>query len=273
MANAAFCIGLRGMRSRLALRSRANTAKAISDPPTNIPTPMRGITHHSGCSPGFRVSVMLENMRHGRNTSTVTSERPLTTVCPITPRATRVHAMMTMMAIWETARKVAPKTVRKSAPKRAQPGNRLPQHQCVDVVRPFVGVDALQVRQVPHRLVFGEDPVGAQETSGLARDLRRHVHVVPLGERDLLGGHGALVLEPTKLHAEKLGFGDLGKHLRQAGLLELKAADRPVEHHPGLGITHRFIEAGHRRPDRAPGNSVAGLSEAQEGALEATTLG
>src|SRR5439155_3457214 len=61
---------------------------------------------------------------------------------------------------------------------RADPGDLLPQNQGVDVVRAFVGVDRLEVRQMPHRLILGEDAVGAEQPPRLARDIGRHADVV-----------------------------------------------------------------------------------------------
>src|SRR5258708_25468707 len=78
------------------------------------------------------------------------------------------------------------------------------EDQRVHVVRTLVCVDALEVREVPHRAVLGEDAVGAEQAARLARALARHVHVVALGERDLLRPHRARVLQPAELEAEQL---------------------------------------------------------------------
>src|SRR5712692_4334609 len=58
----------------------------------------------------------------------------------------------------------------------ADPRDLLTQDQRVNVVGPFVGVHRLEVREVAHRLVFGQDAVGAEQAPGLAGDLGRHVH-------------------------------------------------------------------------------------------------
>src|SRR2546422_8927834 len=65
---------------------------------------------------------------------------------------------------------------------RTVPRDLLPQDQRVNVVRPLVGVHRLEVRQVPHCLILGQDAVGAEQSPGLAGDLGRHVHVVALGQ-------------------------------------------------------------------------------------------
>src|ERR1700694_4928661 len=71
----------------------------------------------------------------------------------------------------------------------------LAQDQRVDVVRPLVGVDRFEVCEVPHRLVFGQDAVGAEQPPRLAGHVGGHAHVVALGERDLLRRGLSLVFQ------------------------------------------------------------------------------
>src|SRR5690606_38934629 len=56
-------------------------------------------------------------------------------------------------------------------------GQVLAEHERVDIVRPLVGVDGLEVRHVAHGLVLDEDAVGAEQTACLARDVAGHVDV------------------------------------------------------------------------------------------------
>src|SRR2546425_190775 len=100
----------------------------------------------------------------------------------------------------------------------------------------------------------------------------RDVHVVPLGERPLLRRGLPLVLEPPELQAEDLRLGDLGEHLGEPRLLQLKPADRLAEHHPVLGVAHRLVVARHRGADRSPRDAVARLGEAHERGLEPARL-
>src|SRR3989449_8887667 len=81
---------------------------------------------------------------------------------------------------------------------RIQPRNLLPQDERVDDVRPLVGVHRLEVREVAHRLILGEDAVGPEQTPGLARNVGRDVHVVALGEGDLLRRHLPLVFAASE---------------------------------------------------------------------------
>src|SRR5437879_64974 len=75
-----------------------------------------------------------------------------------------------------------PRTPSPELAERTDPRDLLPQDQRVNVVRPLVGVHRLEVRQVPHRLILGQDAVGAEQSPGLAGDFGRHVHVVALGQ-------------------------------------------------------------------------------------------
>src|SRR3989441_5146468 len=146
---------------------------------------------------------------------------------------------------------------------RIQPRNLLPQDERVDVVRPLVGVHRLEVREVAHSLILGEDAVGSEQTPGLARNVGRDIHVVALGEGDLLRRHLPLVFQASELQAAQLRLGDLGEHLGEPRLLQLEAPDRLPEHHAGLGIVYRLVVARHRRPHGSPRDAVAGLREAR----------
>src|SRR5258706_4212147 len=68
---------------------------------------------------------------------------------------------------------------------RRKSGQVLPNDQRVDVVRPFIGIDGLQVASVPHCGILVQDAVSPQDVPGDPRDVQRLVHVVPLGDRDL----------------------------------------------------------------------------------------
>src|SRR6185436_3121233 len=86
--------------------------------------------------------------------------------------------------------------------KGAQTGDFLPQDECVDVVRPFVGVHRFEVCEVSHRLELGQDAVRAEEASGLPGDVGGHVDVIALREAYLLGRGFAVVLEAAELETE-----------------------------------------------------------------------
>src|SRR2546426_5014956 len=93
---------------------------------------------------------------------------------------------------------------------RTQPRNFLAQDERVDVVRPLIRINRLEVREVAHRLILRQDAVRAEQPARLTRHVGRDAHVVPLGKRYLLRRDLPLVLEPPELQAEELCLGDLG---------------------------------------------------------------
>ena len=97
-------------------------------------------------------------------------------------------------------------------------------------------------------------------------------YVVPLGQRHLLRRERAGVLQAAEVQRHELRLHDLGEHVGEAHLLNLESADRPVEHHALLRVLERFLEARHRRADRAPRDAVARLRETHQRTLEAARL-
>src|SRR5204863_9897563 len=126
---------------------------------------------------------------------------------------------------------------------RADARHRLPDDQSMDVVSALVRINTLEIRHVPHRRVLGQNPIGAKEAPGLARDIRRRAHVVALGKRDLLRTERPRVLQSAKVKGEELSLHELRQHLRQSLLLDLETGDRLSEHHPIAGVSKRFLVA------------------------------
>src|SRR5262245_22374587 len=75
------------------------------------------------------------------------------------------------------------------------PREGLSENQGVDVVRPLVRVDRLDVAQVPARLVLVRDSDGAENLSCQAGALAGDPDVVPLSEGDLRRCRPAVVLQ------------------------------------------------------------------------------
>src|SRR5205807_3680904 len=117
-----------------------------------------------------------------------------------------------------------------------QPRDFLTQDERVDVVRPLIRINRLEVREVAHRLILRQDAVRAEQPARPTRHLGRDAPVAPLGERHLLRRDLPPVLEPPELQAEELCLGDLGEHLGEPRLLQLEPADRLAVHHPRLGV-------------------------------------
>src|SRR6185436_4706435 len=97
--------------------------------------------------------------------------------------------------------------------------------------------------------------------------------VVALRERDLLGAHAALVLQPAEPPGEQLALRDLGDHVHELLLDELVAGDGTVELPPLLAVAERGQVARARRAERAPYDPVARLVETRERPGEPRRLG
>src|SRR5207248_5594135 len=86
-----------------------------------------------------------------------------------------------------------------SLPVGRDAGDRLAQHQGVDLAGALVGEDRLQVVDVADDRVLEGDPVGGQDGPGRAADLECLADVVQLAEGNVLRGQPALVLHPAEM--------------------------------------------------------------------------
>src|SRR5262249_12161882 len=145
--------------------------------------------------------------------------------------------------------------------------------QRVDVVRPLVGVDRLEIHHVPDDRVLVHDAGGAQDVAPEPGAVERHLHVVHLRHRDLLRSQLTRVLEPAELQAEELGLGDLRDHPDELLLHELERCDRLAELNALLSVLERPVVARHRRAHGPPGDPVARLVETAERAAQPLHLG
>src|SRR5881394_4349843 len=59
---------------------------------------------------------------------------------------------------------------------RGKPRQVLSDDQRMDVVGSLIGIDGLQVASVPHRGIFVQDSVAAQDVPGHPRDVQRLMH-------------------------------------------------------------------------------------------------
>ena len=131
----------------------------------------------------------------------------------------------------------------------------------MDVVRALVGLHAFEVAHVPETLVLIEDADTAQDVARGARGVERDLDVVHLGHGNVVVPRCAGVFQLRQAVGQQLRLGNLGKHARQLCLHQLETADRTVELHPAHRILPRLVVTRHRRPDRAPGDSVTRLVE------------
>ena len=130
------------------------------------------------------------------------------------------------------------------------------------VIGPLVGLDALEVAQVPKRLIRAEDPNAPENLSRGTGNLERRIDVVPLrqGNLHMRGSVGLLQLCKPKRH--QLRLGQLGQHQGQFSLHQLKTPQRLAELSPRQRMLPGFVIAGARRSHRPPGNSIPRLVEA-----------
>ena len=148
------------------------------------------------------------------------------------------------------------------------------EDQGVDVVRPLVGVDRLQVDHVAEYRVVASDPVRPQDVPRLARRLQRQPDVVLLEHGDVVVPGPALVLEPPHLQRQQLPLADLGQHPDQFLLHKLMRGDGLVgELLALLRVVERGFVAFHRRPEAAPADPVARLRQAIQRRLQPLRLG
>ena len=143
--------------------------------------------------------------------------------------------------------------------------------QRVDIVRAFVRIDRLEIGHVPHRMVLDENAVPAQKATSFARDVRSHIAVCTLGERDLLWRHRTSVLHPTEVIGDELALRDLREHVGKPNLLNLLAANRLIEHDTLLRIRERLVKARHRGTNNPPRDPVAGLRQTHKRALQTSS--
>src|SRR4051794_36562588 len=97
------------------------------------------------------------------------------------------------MPRWLLAHGVWPEFVGRRGPtggalraKSRDAGNRLAEHELVDVVRALVGRDALEIAHVPEALVLVENAHAPENVASLPRHIEGDRDIVHLGHGDLL---------------------------------------------------------------------------------------
>ena len=152
-------------------------------------------------------------------------------------------------------------------------GHRAPEHQRVDVVRAFIGVDGLEIVHHPHHVEFVGDAVGAVQVARRARDLERLAAIVALEQRDRRRRGFAGFQQPAQPQRALQAERDLGLHVGQFLLHQLIGGERAAELLAVERILPRGMPAEFRRAHGAPDNAEAGAVKAGEGTGEASGIG
>ncbi len=83
----------------------------------------------------------------------------------------------------------------------------------MDVVRPLVGEDRLEVTEVAHDRVLEGDAVAAEDVAADAGDLERGADVVALDHAHVRGAEQLRALQARRFRRLELHVGDLREHL------------------------------------------------------------
>src|SRR5690554_1856469 len=119
-------------------------------------------------------------------------------------------------------------------------------------MRAFIGVYRLQIEHVTDHLELFGDAVAAMDVASSARDIQRLAAIVALDQRDRLRRHPAGIAEPAQPQRALKAEGDLGLHVGELLLDELRLRKGPAELLAIEGILARRVPAEFGRPHRAP---------------------
>src|ERR1051326_7651704 len=98
----------------------------------------------------------------------------------------------------------------------------LSDNQRMHLVGALVRFYRLEICHVPHDGILIKNPVGAKNPAGHARNFQRMIHVVPLRHRHLLEPQLSLILQSSKLEAQKLRFRNFRGHVHELLLRHLE---------------------------------------------------
>jgi len=102
---------------------------------------------------------------------------------------------------------------------RAPAGQRLAEHERVDLVRALVGVHALEIEHVPDRWILEQNAVAPSKARERRAQSSATAHVVALAQGDLLRQKLALlVLQAAKMVGEQIAFDEFRKPCARAPL-------------------------------------------------------
>src|SRR5215813_13542948 len=137
------------------------------------------------------------------------------------------------------------------------------------VVRAFVGVDSLKVREVAHDVILDLDAVAAMHVACSPRDVECLAAVVALDDGYDLGRCLARIEQSSGPQGALQAERDLGLHVGELLLDELSGGKRPTELFAVEGILAGTMPAILGSTHGPPGDAVAGAVEAAERPFEA----
>src|SRR3984885_2318271 len=155
----------------------------------------------------------------------------------------------------------------------ADAGDRAADDKGLHRLRALEGVDRLQVHHVPHDLVVEQDAVPAEHVAGLGGDPAGLAGVVHLRQPGHRGGQAACFGQAADLQAVQLHRGEVGQHLHQPLLDDLKAGQRLAELAPLLRVPQGRVVGGGRVAERRPGAGAPGGGEYPGRVLERAGTG
>lgn len=97
------------------------------------------------------------------------------------------------------------------------------------VVRPLIGVDRLEVLEVPHHVILAHDAVAAMHVASRPRNVQRLAAIVALDEADRFRRQRILVEQPADAQRSLQAQRDLGLHVGQLLLDKLRGRERAIE--------------------------------------------
>src|SRR6185437_8067368 len=124
-----------------------------------------------------------------------------------------------------------------------------------------------------NNVILALDAVAAVHVAREARDLERLAAIVALHERDQLRGGLALIEQPADAQHRLQPESDLGLHIRELPLEELRLRDRTPELHALHSVVARAYPAILGRAHDAPRDAVASAVQAFERALQSRNAG
>src|SRR5690606_32678234 len=132
----------------------------------------------------------------------------------------------------------------------------------------FGGVHGFQVHHVADHVVFVADAVAAVHVTGHTGDLQSFAAVVALEQGDGIGNCLAGVHQTTQLQGALQAQGDLGLHVGQFLLDQLIGSQGTAKLLTLQSVIAGSVPAELSGTQGAPGNPVAGLVQAAQGAFQ-----